>query len=129
MTSSPPPAPKLTGIKPVDTFPVGGLGGCTPTGTCNSFTGGCFCSAGGLGCMPWAAFDGLPAELRRTVSGRMFLETPLPLPDADQPKQGQADNAGVAGKEEETSPRSPESSGFVDRIAEQALAVQACLQD
>lgn len=27
--------------------------------------------------MPWAAFDGLPAELRRSVSGRMFLETPL----------------------------------------------------
>lgn len=34
LAGCPTASPKLTGIRPVDTVPVGGLGGCTPTGTC-----------------------------------------------------------------------------------------------
>lgn len=73
--------------------------------------------------MPWAAFDGLPAELRRSVSGRMFLETPL-LGEAWRREAG---DAATAASKEDPLPHSPQTSLLADSLDKQA--VQACSPD
>lgn len=52
-----------------------------PLPAANSFAGGSYGSAGGMGCQSFGSFDGLPAEMRRSVSGRIFLDD-APLLDA-----------------------------------------------
>lgn len=47
----------------------------------NSFAAGSYGSSGSMGCQPFGCFDGLPAVLRRSVSGRIFLDQPLPEPN------------------------------------------------
>lgn len=62
-----------------------------PAGT--PFCAGGYGSAGSMGAMAFLTFDGLPDELRRSVSGRMFLEArpqadtaPPPPPPAPLPR-------------------------------------------
>ncbi|KAI7844980.1 hypothetical protein COHA_001346 [Chlorella ohadii] len=64
----------LFDTQPEDGFAVHG------TNTSNSFAAGSYGSSGSMGCQPFGCFDGLPAVLRRSVSGRIFLDQPLPEP-------------------------------------------------
>jgi hypothetical protein len=70
----------LSGLRPMfDTQPEDGF--CVlGTLTSNSFASGSYGSSGSMGCQPFGCFDGLPAVLRRSVSGRIFLDQPLPEP-------------------------------------------------
>lgn len=68
-----------TGVRVLyDTQPEDGP--CVGTLTSNSFAAGSYGSSGSMGCQPFGCFDGLPAVLRRSVSGRIFLDQPLPEP-------------------------------------------------